>query len=236
VKDQYVGDVNDYLKYALLRSVARTAELVVAWMLTTSDGRTDGQRLNYLQRPGVFRDLDPALFDLLEELVRSNQRTVAAVEASGVLGVAAYLSDGLEDDPRARNSYFDRLSRLAGERRTVFFDPDNGLEVSSVLRGRRSSSKYLYWEEAAATFREGRSIVVYQHFPRRPRQTFLEAAVVRARTELGCETVLAFTTSHTAFLIVPQPIDAEEMSRRVVEFSRRAATLGTAFTLLGERP
>jgi hypothetical protein len=236
VKDQYVGDVNDYLKYALLRAVAQSKQLAVAWMLTASDGRTDGQRLNYLQRPAVFRDLDPPLFDLLAGLVQSEQRTVAAVEASGALGDAAYLSDLLKDDARSRDAYFECLRGISGHRRTVFFDPDNGLEVSSVARGRRSSSKYLYWVEAAATFHQGRSLVIYQHFPRRPRQAFLESSYERARSELGCETVLAFITSHTAFLIVPQPGDVQELSSRLTGFASRAASFGTAVSLMGAHP
>lgn len=236
MKDQYVGDVNDYLKYALLRAVVASDELVVAWMLTASDGRMDGQRLGYLNQPAVFRHLDPTLFDQLGSLVRSNRRTVAAVEASGVLENATYLSDVLEDDLGSRESYFESLRSLAQGRRMVFFDPDNGLEVLSVARGRRSSSKYLYWLEAATMFREGHSLVIYQHFPRRPRHAFLETWFQRGQNKLGCETVVAFTTSHTAFLIIPQPAHAEGLSQRAVDFARRGAPLGTGVTLLGRRP
>jgi hypothetical protein len=58
VKDQYVGDVDDYLKYALSRALTNRSErLVVVWMLTPSDERTDGRRLSYLGQPQRYRRL-----------------------------------------------------------------------------------------------------------------------------------------------------------------------------------
>jgi hypothetical protein len=236
VKDQYVGDINDYLKYALLRRLAGTTGLAIGWMLTASDERRDGQRLTYLQRPAVYRSIDPILFDLLAELVMSEQRSVAAVQASRLLGESAYLSELLKHDVVTRDAYFERLAVVSKGHGTVFFDPDNGLEVPSVPRGHRSSPKYLYWHEVAATFRQGHSLVIYQHFPRKPRQAFLASVFARARSEIGCTEVLAFTTPHTAFLVVPQPEDAERMARSVAELSRRTAHLGTAFSLVRAHP
>jgi hypothetical protein len=69
VKEQYVGDVNDYRKYALLRALAdggRT-KIGVAWMLTPPDGRPDGNMLAYLEKPS-FRTFDPGLFDLMRQV------------------------------------------------------------------------------------------------------------------------------------------------------------------------
>src|SRR5689334_17138573 len=45
MKHQYFGDVNDYRKYGLLRSIQKEAGLRVAvcWMLTPNDGRSDGK-------------------------------------------------------------------------------------------------------------------------------------------------------------------------------------------------
>ena len=66
MKEQYVGDINDYRKYALLRALAGegAVKIGVCWMLTPSDGRADGNRLGYLRKP-AFSEFDPPLFDLL---------------------------------------------------------------------------------------------------------------------------------------------------------------------------
>jgi hypothetical protein len=46
MKDQYFGDVNDYLKYGLLRCFAEAGWRVgVCWMLTPDDGGRDGGSL-----------------------------------------------------------------------------------------------------------------------------------------------------------------------------------------------
>lgn len=52
VKDQYVGDICDFFKYALLRRIqAAGGKLVVCWMLTESDGGSDGCKRAYLGDP-----------------------------------------------------------------------------------------------------------------------------------------------------------------------------------------
>src|ERR1700722_7976579 len=65
MKDQYVADVNDYLKYSLLRALssAHAGTLHVCWMRTARDGRSDGSRLAYLADPAGFRSLGPIGFD-----------------------------------------------------------------------------------------------------------------------------------------------------------------------------
>lgn len=66
MKEQYVGDINDYRKYALLRALAGegTVTIGVCWMLTPSDSSNHGSKLDYLKKP-AFREFDPPLFDLL---------------------------------------------------------------------------------------------------------------------------------------------------------------------------
>ena len=52
MKNQYYGDINDYRKYGLLRSLTRDTglHLGVCWMLTSDDERSDGEKVGYLVR------------------------------------------------------------------------------------------------------------------------------------------------------------------------------------------
>ena len=52
LKDQYVGDINDYRKYALLRALSADGanRLGVCWMLTESDGGNHGSWLGYMEQ------------------------------------------------------------------------------------------------------------------------------------------------------------------------------------------
>ena len=69
MKEQYIGDVNDYRKYALLRLLAKEGgvKVGVCWMLTQPDGRKDGGKLAYLTDTKRRWDApDESLFNLLK--------------------------------------------------------------------------------------------------------------------------------------------------------------------------
>jgi hypothetical protein len=155
MKNQYVGDKSDYLKYALLRHTK--VPLEVCWMLTPSDHGPDGKENGYLEQPG-YREVDPELFDFLTGLVKKPDRTVADIER-GPLSGAGFQSDSLSDsfDPRAR--YFDEVIASARPGSLVFLDPDNGFEIPSTKKGRKDSGKFLYWDEAER-LAPGRSLLI----------------------------------------------------------------------------
>jgi hypothetical protein len=229
MKDQYVGDVNDYLKYALLRALTGQAErLVVAWMLTPSDERTDGRRLSYLHQGHRYRRLDPTLFDALNSLVTADARSVRAVEDAGLLADSAYVKGALTDDRFRRDRYFEDVWAATSGRTLLFFDPDNGMAVRSVRKGARNSSKYLYWDELQKAYREGVSLIVYQHFPRRPRHLFLRELAGRVHEVTDSARVLALSTPHVAFIVVPQTDRARGLQERLENFSQHAAPFGTS--------
>jgi hypothetical protein len=52
VKHQYFGDINDYRKYGLLRTLCRglDLDLLIAWMLTPGEDTTDGRFTSYLSQ------------------------------------------------------------------------------------------------------------------------------------------------------------------------------------------
>jgi hypothetical protein len=227
MKDQYVGDINDYLKYSLLRALGVDG-LGVVWMLTPSDQRNDGQRVTYLERPHQFRHIDPVVFDALQSITAQDDRTIAAVEQSGVLNGAAFVSATLHDGLDARSTYFEQAWAVVRDCSVVFFDPDNGLAVKSVPAGRRSSSKYLGWHELTQAYDHGHSVLVYQHFPRRPRKAFLGEVARRVRAAIPNAEMAALTTSHVAFLLIAQERDAAVLTARLLEFATRALPHATA--------
>jgi hypothetical protein len=229
MKDQYVGDVNDYFKYALLRALTGPDdELVVAWMLTPGDGRTDGRRLSYLGQPNRYRRLDSPLFDALHAALATGTRNVQAVEQAGVLPGAVFVPGVLGDGLLDRRRYFDDVWAASAGRTLLFFDPDNGMAVRSVRRGARNSAKYLYWDELGVAYRQDISLVVYQHFPRRPRPIFLDELARKIHEGTGSSCVLALSTAHVAFLVVPQPGHSGVLESRLNAFSANASPFAAA--------
>ena len=201
MKDQYVGDVNDFAKYQLLR-LAETHfdQVLVAWMLTARDGRTDGGQISYLGDPANGA-ADPELFAALKKLVGRGVRSLAAIEESGALPRCDFHSTPVPREDPGRAQYFEALATAAGPQTMTFLDPDNGIEVKSVAQGSSSSERYIYWSELARLRETGSSVLVYQHFPRVQRLPFLEDLLKRLGEEMGedFETFAAYT-SRVAFL------------------------------------
>src|SRR5262249_40394049 len=134
MKDQYFGDINDYCKFSILLHLSRRGVLRtgVCWMLTPADGRRDGYSLRYLPSPDRFRPFAPDLFDFLHRCVLvDSDRRVARIEESGLLPRAIFHSTLLPDNRQARNAYFAAMRANLRATDWVFFDPDNGFEVSS---------------------------------------------------------------------------------------------------------
>jgi hypothetical protein len=220
MKDQYFGDVNDFRKYGLLRSLAipNRLHLGVCWMLTDSDGRTDGSQLAYLANPKKYRQNDPQLFEWLREAVYNGERRVVRVEQGALLGSTCFQSEILTDCERERDEYFTKCAALFAHCDLVFFDPDNGIEVPSTLRGRRNSRKYLYWEELCSTLAAGPSVLIYQHFIREERSGFIGRMTQDIRQRTRAAAVFSFRTPNVLFLLAAQ-------ERHAAAFRGRIATI-----------
>jgi hypothetical protein len=228
LKDQYFGDVNDYRKYGLLRGLAGGGGcgIAVCWMLTGNDGRGDGNRRGYLGQPDRWQGFDRDLFAALRACRR---RSVGEAERRGIVPGAAYFGRRLTDAPDERARYFAEFLRAARGRDLVFFDPDNGLEVDSVPRGRKGSGKYLYRDELARTFAAGHSVLVYQHYPRVERRPYARRLAGEVGAVTGAAATWTFSTPSVLFLLAAQARHRELLAGR-------AAALGAGPWASGARP
>jgi len=167
MQNRYAGDIGDYGKLGLLRSLSRTGlRIGVNWYLTPDeDHNGDGRHTDYL-RDDSFRSFDEELWWKLREIVDSGQRSVAALENADLLN-AAYYHEVLDFKKTTDRSSFrekwhsDALARLA-DADIVFLDPDNGLMVKSAERTYRAN-KYVELAEIADYCRRGASVIWYQH-------------------------------------------------------------------------
>ena len=202
MKDQYVADVNDYVKYSILRAIqeAHAASLFVCWMLTADDHRNDGAKISYLREPARYRPADPELFDALKRLVASGDRSTRSIEELGILPGATFFRRRLGDGKSARATYMAELRNCLEGHDVVFFDPDNGLSVGSVPVGRAGSGRYIDCSELAVLKELQAAAVVYQHFPRVPRRAYVLDQLKRLSEALPGYSTLAIYSSHVAFL------------------------------------
>jgi hypothetical protein len=208
MKDQYFGDVNDYRKYGLLRTVAAAGlSIGVCWLLTGVDNGNDGELRRYLEKPSRWRKYDPDLYDRLQRVRQPDvQRGVRYCGEWGLVPGALYFDELLSDDSRQRDDYFRRALGTLGGCDVIFFDPDVGIEVPSTARGKRGSSQYIYWAELREAYRRGHSLLVYQHFPRVERTRFVPFLADCLGDELGAPRVGAFVTPYVVFFLVQQSV------------------------------
>lgn len=224
MKNQYFGDVNDYRKYGLLRAITLDTDwnLLVAWMLTPDDGGPDGGKRKYLNAPDTYERYDRPLFKGLVGLLRSApQRSVSMIEGSDLLPRASYYSAVVPDTRRERDAWRDGLLRAAKDVDLVFLDPDNGIEVPSKPIGRKGSSKYVTLDEIKGLWNAGSSLLIYQHFRREPRDTFVQRMAEDLRSRIGADFVEAFRTPHVLFLLAAQDRHAQKFVDNVSFLAER---------------
>lgn len=193
MQDRYVGDVGDYGKYHLLKSLCTgngcgpDLSLGVVWYLVPNEGNNgDGKHIRYLDLEKApsnldrFRKGDPALYDALREIVTNGTRNVLRIQLSKVLPAKTVFYDRpLSFKEIPNNSPVARDKRIAlrdtwaqdalmetASCDFIFVDPDNGLEVPSVVRHHKKGPKYAYYKELVPFLQRKQSLVIYHHLGR----------------------------------------------------------------------
>jgi len=183
MQDMYVGDVGDYGKYGLLRTLFPSLNgyrLGVVWYMVPDEShKGDGRHIAYLSKEN-YRCLDVELFDQLKEIVISGNRNVDEIERVGILGEnAIYFKEPLTFDGIKANSEMGRRARLSsrqqwldkalevtGDCEAVFLDPDNGIEVSSVVKHSKMGPKYCFLDDIEKFTSRNQMVIVYHHLGR----------------------------------------------------------------------
>jgi hypothetical protein len=221
MKNQYFGDVNDYRKYGLLRALQRIGgvRVGVCWMLTPDDGRTDGKFISYLSEPKRWRSYDPELFDFLATAV-PNGRHVNTLREKDFMPDALFFEEIIPDNRHDRALAMSVSREMFKACDLVFFDPDNGMEVMSCQAGQKYSSKYLLWSEVVGQYKAGSSVLLYQHFRREERRTFIATMAAEFQNRTGCVSVICFKTSNVTFFLLAQASHLDALLRSAAHVSK----------------
>lgn len=225
MKNQYVGDVNDFAKYGLLnwlsgrRSAAARLRLGLVWYLTQDLASPEGGRIQYLDlpRPNAYSAADGALLDRLTQIVREAQRDISQIEQRQVLPAdTVFFSRPMV--PADRREWFEDAVRATSGCDLVFLDPDKGLARSAVFRPR---PEYATLDEVYRLNARGQTVIVIQFLHRLERH----AAQLRSWTKdltsvLPCDAPPPFALrwhgmASLGFLVVPGVRHASTITRRI---------------------
>lgn len=253
VRHNFVNDIGDYAKYALLRALCASGQppirLGVIWYLTEHVERNnDGRKRAHLLTAG-WDQLDPDLLTRLRRIENSlqdqDQLNLDLIEASGVLPPSTtYFSEPI---PRVlgptrqrgseRAAWSERARKAVADCDLVFLDPDNGLEVRSVAITSPFAGKYTTVAEIAALLDSGAGVVLYQHGSRTPwsEQRERVCAKITAGTEreltirslrfgaFGVRAFFCITSNQRLSQVVERGLD--QLGRRVAAWDKSSYVL-----------
>jgi hypothetical protein len=184
VRHNFVNDIGDYAKYALLRALCGNGplgvRLGVIWYLTEHAAHNgDGRKRAHLS-DGGWQKLDPELLEAMRQIegrLRGQEdHNLSLIEASEILPAeTAYFSEAVphaggtaQQRAADRAEWFERARKAVEDCNLIFLDPDNGLEVRSAPVTSPQAGKYATVREIAALLESGAAVVLYQHGDRTP--------------------------------------------------------------------
>ncbi len=182
MQDRYVGDVGDFGKYGLLRTLCRAdaggeeLSLGVVWYLVPDEGHNDdGKHVRYLSsgREATYRLCEPELYDGLRRLIRDGARSVREIRRRDVLpsgttyheAALSFAEVPFAQRRALREQWVRAATQAVDGSEIVFVDPDNGLETEK-RREAKTGPKHVYYDEIEPYVSRGQSVVVYHHLGR----------------------------------------------------------------------
>lgn len=169
MQNRYAGDIGDFGKFLLLKLLkSKNIKLGINWYLVLKEEQNkDGKKTEYLKN-SKYTQADEALASQLSKIVNSENRGVKLIEDSNVLPEGTiYYSEETKQGKELRENWFKQSLTELKNADLIFLDPDNGMEVKSCpSKGRKKSIKYVFCDEVKEYYKNGKSILIYQHATR----------------------------------------------------------------------
>ena len=161
MKDQYAGDVGDFIKLGLLRALFEGRQLAVNWFLTPDDPATrDGRHVEYLAQENeeIWRNKDPDLYDFFRSMVKSGARSVIEMQKF-MYGEGREFYYSPIERASARSVWFASFVHWLTISDCLFVDPDNGISGTAVA----PSIKSISVDEVEYLLGTVKTLMIYHH-------------------------------------------------------------------------
>ena len=243
MQNRFCCDQGDFGKYGLLRRLCcadahgEALHIGLFWYLVPDEaGSSNGKLTGYLRDTAAnrreYRACDPELWDCLKWHLHPDRRNIRAIQESGILAPdTVYFDELLEWPAHLRaNSDAERRRRIEHRKmwwqrgfdrtsgcQVIFFDPDNGLEVTVPEYGRKGP-KYTFIDEVVPFYKRGQSLVIYQHISRSKTATEqVEGRLEQLREAIGAGSAFAMhyhRGTARAYLVIPTQKHAKVLQGR----------------------
>lgn len=198
MRDQYVGDISDVLKFAFLRSLTNKTNktLGIAWYyMPKNDGGMDGRHIEW-QGDDAWKQLDN---ELHIGLIGLPERSVAALEKASIWPNGTLFYRDPIPQGTGRADWVDRMRTTLDRADVVFLDPDNGLGITR---------KHAMLSEIKDLQRPNRSVVFISFPGRRPHELLVQELHEKLKKNAGASNVMTLRTNisllHGAGSYVPR--------------------------------
>ncbi len=182
MQDRYAGDIGDFGKFHLLRTLFLESfyDLKQIWyMYPNEEHNSDGQYINYFDK---VNGCDTFLEETLQRIVKG-KRTVQALEEAKLLPSCTFfgffITNKGKDELNYRQKWLNDAVIFAKNADFIFVDPDNGLATKfdkaskgitilglDAFKSKPKSGKYIFLDELQKFYEVGRCVVVYHHLNR----------------------------------------------------------------------
>lgn len=200
MQNKYVADIGDWGKYGMLNYICNPSNscsekllLGINWYLVKNENSShDGKFIEYLDKNNErnikeYRVCSEFLYDELRKIVLEGKRSVNEVQNRTILPTdTIYYDDYLSFDNISCKdiNYLERRKILRAKwvsngleklqhADILFFDPDNGIEVSSYKRTSTKGIKFVYYNEIIDYYNRGQSLIIYNHRDRSTDKIYL---------------------------------------------------------------
>lgn len=242
MQNRYTGDIGDFGKYGLLRFLfmpelrGLDLWLGVNWYLVPNESHNnDGRHIAYLQyteprKINNYKDCDASLYSQLQAIVSENRRSVNRVEERHILpqGTVFYgkkltfENSPLQNRLPRRQAWVRKGFEALQNCDAAFFDPDNGIEVTTVSRTEKRGLKYVYYDELEPYFRRGQSLIIYNHRSMQPEEEYLERFrnlrhILKPEEEMFYLRFKRFSVRDFVFVLQPAHRKIRERAKKIIK-------------------
>ena len=248
MQNRYAGDVGDFGKFSLLRSLFTEPEycLGVVWYQYPDEAHNgDGRHIDYLENP-EYKQCDQKLVQGLSQVV-TGERSISHLEKLNLLpSNTVYYSSTLDFHTiyttqrnaditarrNQRNKWLDNAVEATVKCNAVFLDPDNGLEIQTIPNIHQMySGKYAYYSEVKSLLNNKKACVIYHHLNRNnshEAQIKFRAKELKEKISIpGTVFALRFRPySPRAFFIYSTNNETEVIRQKINQFLSSSCSLG----------
>lgn len=169
MQDKYVGDIGDFGKYILLNTIYKESKekikLGINWFYVKEDKTT--KYLNDKKYKKCFQEFQK--LNLLKKIV-SGGKDIKKIEKKEILPNNTIFYSEYVPTSSKRERWFEESLKSLENADIIFLDPDNGIRTDKVEKKQKADAKYVFIDEIKKYYELGKSLIIYNHFDRKPKE------------------------------------------------------------------